>query len=381
MECQRAFEEKSGQEFLARLTHLHGKKLEEFGLENAEAAEAARALVAAGQFFVLDVEHKKLRRNPSPPFTTSTLQQEASRKLGMSAQITMRTAQQLYEGVDIGGEHVGLITYMRTDGVQMAAEAISAIRGHILDSFGKQYQPEKPRVYSSKAKNAQEAHEAIRPTDVRRRPEDVARHLNHDQSRLYELIYKRAVAAQMSSAELDQVSVTLTDGQNSVTMRATGTTIAFDGFLRLYREGRDDIASEDDENRLLPPMTKGDQVQTKDTQAEQHFTQPPPRYSEASLVKKMEEIGIGRPSTYASILSVLRDRSYVRLDSRRFVPEDRGRLVTAFLTSFFETYVDTDFTARLEEQLDDIFGWPADCMMSCALSGKIFPTPWIRRKI
>ncbi|MEE8660623.1 DNA topoisomerase 1 [Acetobacteraceae bacterium EV16G] len=354
------FEEKSGQEFLARLTHLHGKKLEQFDLENAEAAEAARALVAAGQFSVSDVEHKKIRRNPSPPFTTSTLQQEASRKLGMSAQVTMRTAQQLYEGVDIGGEHVGLITYMRTDGVQMAAEAISAIRSHILDSFGKEYQPEKPRVYSSKAKNAQEAHEAIRPTDVRRRPEDVTRHLNHDQSRLYELIYKRAVAAQMSSAELDQVSVTLTDGQNTVTMRATGTTIAFDGFLRLYREGRDDIASEDDENRLLPPMTKGDPVQTKDAQAEQHFTQPPPRYSEASLVKKMEEIGIGRPSTYASILSVLRDRSYVRLDSRRFVPEDRGRLVTAFLTSFFETYVDTDFTARLEEQLDDISDGRAD---------------------
>jgi DNA topoisomerase-1 len=264
----------------------------------------------------------------------------------------MRLAQQLYEGVAIGGETVGLITYMRTDGVQLAKEAVLAMRDQIKSEFGPDYLPVAPREYLSKSKNAQEAHEAIRPTDVTLTPAKVARRLSSEQARLYELIYKRALACQMQSAELDQTSVDMTDGKGQ-TLRATGSVLAFDGFLKLYREDLDD-ASDDDDARILPPINKGDPLKTGSVDASQHFTQPPPRYSEASLVKKMEELGIGRPSTYASILTVLRDRNYVRLEARRFIPEDRGRLVTAFLTSFFSRYVDTGFTASLEEQLDDI---------------------------
>ncbi len=251
----------------------------------------------------------------------------------------MRLAQQLYEGVELDGETVGLITYMRTDGVQMAREAVFAIRDHVKAAHGADYLPGAPREYSAKAKNAQEAHEAIRPTDVARTPESVGRFLNADQRRLYELVWKRAVASQMQSAELDQVTVEVTDGKG-LRLRATGSIVAFDGFLKLYREDQDDPA-EEDEGRMLPPMAARDPLKRGDVTASQHFTQPPPRYSEASLVKKMEELGIGRPSTYASILSVLQDRNYVRLDKRRFIPEDRGRLVTAFLTSFFEHYVET----------------------------------------
>ena len=268
----------------------------------------------------------------------------------------MRLAQGLYEGVDIDGETTGLITYMRTDGVQMASEAIASIRDHVKGSFGANYLPAAPREYVSKAKNAQEAHEAIRPTDVTRTPDSVVQGLNHDQRRLYELIWKRAVASQMQSAELDQVSVDVTDGKG-LKLRANGSIIAFDGFLKLYREDTDDKpegAPEEEDNRMLPPMSERDPLRRQKVDASQHFTQPPPRYSEASLVKKMEELGIGRPSTYASILSVLQDRNYVKLDKRRFVPEDRGRLVTAFLVSFFEHYVDTGFTAGLEEKLDEI---------------------------
>lgn len=346
--------------FQARLTHLKGNKLDQFDLNNEALAFEARDIVQAGQFTVRSVERKRTKRNPPPPFTTSTLQQEASRKLGMSAQTTMRTAQQLYEGVDLGGETIGLITYMRTDGVTMAKEAIGAIRGHIGKAFGDEYVPDYPRAYSTKAKNAQEAHEAVRPTDVFRTPAQVAHALSPEQKRLYELVWKRAVASQMQSAELDQVAVTLADASGQTLLRATGSTIAFDGFLKLYIEGRDDTKSEEEDGKLLPPMKEGDRVSTTGVDAEQHFTQPPPRYSEASLVKKMEEIGIGRPSTYASVLGVLRDRNYVRMDAKRFMPEDRGRLVTAFLTSFFERYVDTGFTASLEEQLDDISGGRAD---------------------
>jgi DNA topoisomerase-1 len=287
------------------------------------------------------------------------LQQEASRKLGFGAQQTMRVAQQLYEGVDIGGETVGLITYLRTDGVQMAREAIHAIRDHVRDNFGKDYLPGVPREYSTKAKNAQEAHEAVRPTDVGRRPETMTRYLSHDQARLYELIWKRAVASQMAQAEFDQVVVDMGDGARN-TLRANGSLLAFDGFLKLYREDRDDQAEDDDESRVLPPMTEGDPLSQRDIKSSQHFTQPPPRYTEASLVKKMEELGIGRPSTYASTLSVLRDRNYVRLDQKRLVPEDRGRLVTAFLSSFFNRYVDYSFTANLEEKLDEISDGRAD---------------------
>ncbi len=343
----------AGAPFPARLTHYQGKKLEQFDLNDEAKALAAREAVKSGSFTVAQVDKKRTRRNPPPPFITSTLQQEASRKLGFSSQQTMRLAQQLYEGIDIGGETVGLITYMRTDGVQLAKEAVTAIRGQIKSDFGPDYVPVAPREYISKAKNAQEAHEAIRPTDIALKPERVGRMLSAEQAKLYELIYKRAMACQMAAAELDQTAVDMTDGKGQ-TLRATGSVLAFDGFLKLYHEDQDDASAEDDDSRLLPPIGKGDPLKTSKVDATQHFTQPPPRYSEASLVKKMEELGIGRPSTYASILTVLRDRNYVRLEARRFIPEDRGRLVTAFLTSFFSRYVDTGFTAALEEQLDEI---------------------------
>ncbi|MBV9736474.1 MAG: type I DNA topoisomerase [Acidisphaera sp.] len=346
----------AGAPFAARLTHLDGRRLDQFDLGDEATAMRARAAVEAGRFSVASVERRRVKRNPPPPFTTSTLQQEASRKLGFGAQNTMRLAQQLYEGVEIDGDTVGLITYMRTDGVQMAREAVGAIRDHVKDAYGPDYLPAASREYVTRVKNAQEAHEAIRPTDVGLTPEAAARHLNAEQRRLYELVWKRAVASQMQSAELDQVTVEVADGR--VRLRATGSIIAFDGFLKLYREDVDDTEEED--SRMLPPMAERDPLDLGEVAADQHFTQPPPRYSEASLVKKMEELGIGRPSTYASILSVLQDRNYVRLEKRRFLPEDRGRLVTAFLTSFFTRYVDTGFTAGLEEQLDDISGGRID---------------------
>ncbi len=344
----------TGAPFTARLTHLKGKKLDQFDLNDEAKAKAAKAAVEAGRFEVASVEKKRTKRNPPPPFITSTLQQEASRKLGFSSQQTMRTAQQLYEGIEIGGETVGLITYMRTDGVQLSKEAVLAMRDQIKKDFGADYVPAAPREYISKSKNAQEAHEAVRPTDITLHPSRVGKMLSNDQARLYELIYKRALACQMQAAELDQTSVDITDGKGQ-TLRANGTVLAFDGFLKLYREDLDDPAQDaEDDAKILPPIAKADPLKTAEVDATQHFTQPPPRYSEASLVKKMEELGIGRPSTYASILTVLRDRNYVRLEARRFIPEDRGRLVTAFLMSFFSRYVDTGFTANLEEQLDQI---------------------------
>jgi len=362
-----------GAPFPARLTHHEGKKLDQFDLNTEALAEGAKRAVEAASFSVGSVEKKRSRRNPPAPFTTSTLQQEASRKLGMGAQATMRLAQQLYEGVEIAGETVGLITYMRTDGVQMSRDAIMAIREHVKSEFGADYLPGAAREYATKAKNAQEAHEAVRPTDVGLRPQDAAQYISGPQLRLYELIWKRAVASQMQSAELDQTVVELVEPSGRTRLRANGSVIAFDGFLKLYREDTDDseadrragmastaASAEDDDNRTLPPMRQGEAVKTRDVSSTQHFTQPPPRYSEASLVKRMEELGIGRPSTYASILQVLQDREYVKLDKRRFVPEDRGRLVTAFLVSFFERYVDPGFTSGLEEQLDDISGGRAE---------------------
>lgn len=367
---QGRFATPAGMPFSARLTHHAGKKLDQFDLFNEALAMAAKAAVEAASFTVGSVEKKRVKRNPPAPFQTSTLQQEASRKLGFGAQATMRTAQGLYEGVAIGGETVGLITYMRTDGVQMAREAIQELRGHIKSAFGEEYLPGAPREYSSRAKNAQEAHEAIRPTDVSRTPESVARYLSDQQRKLYELIWKRAVASQMQSAELDQTAVELVEPSGKTRLRATGSVIAFDGFLKLYREDTDEEVDRrsaaggaddaDEDSRILPPMREKDPVKRQSVEATQHFTQPPPRYSEASLVKKMEELGIGRPSTYASILQVLQDREYVKLDKRRFTPEDRGRLVSAFLVAFFERYVDTGFTAGLEEQLDDISGGRAE---------------------
>ncbi|HEX3066276.1 MAG TPA: type I DNA topoisomerase [Dongiaceae bacterium] len=353
------FTTEDGQTFTARLTHLDGRKLEKFDLPNEAAAKAAADKIAGGApFRVTAVERKTVKRNPFPSFTTSTLQQEASRKLGFSASHTMRLAQRLYEGVDIGGETVGLITYMRTDSVQLSGEAIAASRRLIQADYGERYLPEKPRFYATKAKNAQEAHEAIRPTDLFRRPRDIGRQLDGDQRRLYELIWKRTVASQMESAELDQVAVDIA-GTN-VVFRANGSVLKFDGFLTLYQEDRDDPSEDEEGDSRLPDMRPEQPVTRQETKPEQHFTQPPPRYSEASLVKRLEELGIGRPSTYASILQVLQDRSYVRLDRRRFYPEDRGRLVTAFLTGFFKRYVEYDFTANLEEQLDDISGGRID---------------------
>ncbi len=354
------FQTEAGDRFTARLSHLDGKKLDRFDLDTEEKARAAAdAILKAGEFSVASVEHREVRRNPFPPFTTSTLQQEASRKLGFGASRTMSIAQRLYEGIDLDGDTVGLITYMRTDGVAIAAEAIAAARQLIGEEFGGRYLPAQPRVYRSPAKNAQEAHEAIRPTDIARQPGDVARHLDNDQRRLYELIWKRTVASQMASALLDQVSVDIADASGRIRLHATGSVVVFDGFLKLYQEDRDDSVDED-ESRRLPAMRDGERLQRGGVTPNQHFTQPPPRYTEASLVKKLEELGIGRPSTYASILQVLQDRDYVRLEKRRFIPEDRGRLVTAFLTSFFERYVEYNFTADLENQLDEVSGGRVD---------------------
>ncbi|MSO89781.1 MAG: type I DNA topoisomerase [Rhodospirillaceae bacterium] len=350
----------SGEILTARLTHLDGAKLDKFDLPNQGAAAKAVDAIKARKFSVSTVERKRVRRNPYPPFTTSTLQQEASRKLGLGASRTMRVAQRLYEGIDIGGETVGLITYMRTDSVQLSREAIAATRDLIGKQYGPNYVPESPRVYRTQAKNAQEAHEAIRPTDLFRRPEDVAGHLDEEERRLYDLIWRRTVACEMESAALDQVAVDIASPDKLVVMRATGSVIAFDGFLRVYREDRDDPTEDEDESRILPPLKEGQALEHTALRPDQHFTQPPPRYSEASLVKRLEELGIGRPSTYASILQVLQDRGYVRLEKKRFIPEDRGRLVTAFLSSFFERYVQYNFTAELENQLDDISGGRLD---------------------
>jgi DNA topoisomerase-1 len=339
--------------FEARLVGADGKKLQRLDIGSGAEAQAFKQALETAVFTVDSVEAKPLKRHPYPPFTTSTLQQEASRKLGFAPAHTMRVAQRLYEGVDIGGETIGLITYMRTDGVEMAGEAIGAIRRAIETDYGRNYVPATPRRYQTKTKNAQEAHEAIRPTDVARSPQDAKRFLDQDQAKLYELIWLRSVASQMESAELERTTAEIDANVagRRFELRATGTVVKFDGFLTLYQEGRDEDP-EDEEARRLPQMAAGERLAKKAIASDQHFTEPPPRYSEASLVKRLEELGIGRPSTYASILQVLKDRKYVRLDKRRLYPEDRGRIVVAFLESFFAKYVEYDFTARLEEQLD-----------------------------
>ncbi len=353
------FATRENQPFTARLTHLEGLKLDRLSLKSEAEARHAVSVIEGRDFQVVDIERKTVRRNPFPPFTTSTLQQEASRKLGFSASHTMRLAQRLYEGVDIGGDTVGLITYMRTDSFNLSGEAIGSARKVIERDYGTSYLPDSPRAYKSKAKNAQEAHEAIRPTDLSLKPENARAHLDPDQLRLYELIWRRTLACQMASAELDQVAVDIASADEAAMLRATGSVVKFDGFLKLYTEDRDDPApsgdsAEDDNERRLPAMAAGDPLRREAVNPEQHFTQPPPRYTEASLVKKLEELGIGRPSTYASIIQVLQDRNYVRLEKKRFTPEDRGRLVTAFLSNYFHRYVEYDFTADLEGQLDDI---------------------------
>jgi DNA topoisomerase-1 len=339
--------------FEARLVGADGKKLQRLDIGSGAQAEAFKRALDTAAFTVTSVEAKPVKRHPYPPFTTSTLQQEASRKLGFAPAHTMRVAQRLYEGVDVGGETVGLITYMRTDGVQIVDEAISATRRVIAADYGANYVPQAPRRYETKAKNAQEAHEAIRPTDLACRPRQTKSFLDADQAKLYELIWLRTVASQMESAELERTTVDINASVAGrlLDLRATGTVVKFDGFLALYQEGRDEDP-DDEESRRLPQMSTGERLTKRSIAADQHFTEPPPRYSEASLVKRLEELGIGRPSTYASILQVLKDRKYVRLDKRRLVPEDRGRIVVAFLESFFAKYVEYDFTAGLEEQLD-----------------------------
>jgi DNA topoisomerase I len=345
-----------GDTFEARLVGADGKKIQRLDIGSGAEAEAFKRALETAAFLAASVEAKPARRNPPPPFTTSTMQQEASRKLGFAPAHTMRLAQRLYEGIDIDGETVGLITYMRTDGVDMDPEAVNAIRRMIGKDFGNDYVPGEPRKYQAKSKNAQEAHEAIRPTDATRSPRHVARVVEPDQAKLYELIWNRAVACQMQSAELERTTVDITanvDGR-ILELRATGQVIKFDGFLKLYREDQDDPDVDDEESRRLPEINQGEKLDKRSIAADQHFTEPPPRYSEASLVKRMEELGIGRPSTYASILQVLKDRGYVRLDKKRLIPEDKGRVLTAFLESFFARYVEYGFTADLEEQLDRI---------------------------
>ena len=326
---------------------LNGDKLTKFSLNNEKTGHAARDAVKAASLSITSVTAKPVKRNPLPPYTTSTLQQDASGRLGFSATRTMQTAQKLYEGIDIGGETVGLITYMRTDGVSMVGEAISEARSTIKNKFGDKYLPEKIRIYKTKAKNAQEAHEAIRPTSFTRTPKDL--NLTGDQAKLYELIWNRAMASQMATAQLERTTIEIGDKAHIVGLRASGTVVRFDGYLILYQER---AKKAEKENVRLPDVAANDMVVAEKVDAEQHFTQPPPRYSEASLVKKMEELGIGRPSTYASILKVLQDRDYVTLDKRRFIPADKGRLVIAFLEEFFTKYVQYDYTADLEERLD-----------------------------
>ena len=343
-------------EFQCRLISYKGDKVEQFTIENAEtASEVTKTLndLAKGQLLVSKVDKKQRKRNPSPPFTTSTLQQEASRKLGYGAQRTMRIAQQLYEGVEIDGESTGLITYMRTDSVNLANEAIDEIRGFIADRYGKENVPDEVQVYKSKSKNAQEAHEAVRPTSVLRIPEEIKKALTAEQFKLYDLVWKRTVACQMVHATLDTVAVDMGAGEGN-TFRANGSTVVKPGFMSVYQEGSDDKEGDDSDERLLPPLEEGQSVELKEIRQEQHFTEPPPRYTEASLVKSLEAYGIGRPSTYASIISTLVNREYVLLEKRRFVPTDVGRVVNKFLSEHFDKYVDYDFTARLEDDLDAV---------------------------
>lgn len=342
--------------FNARLLTLDGQKAEQFTLSNETDAQAARQRIldaAGGILTVRSVEKRERKRNPAPPFTTSTLQQEGVRKLGLSASRVMRLAQELYEGVDIGAGTVGLITYMRTDAVTLSEDALQEIRAHIGDKYGANYLPASPNRYKTKSKNAQEAHEAIRPTAVANTPEAVHAFLNKDQFRLYEMIFKRAVASQMTPAVYDQVAVDLAVNE-AHSFRANGSTLKFPGFIALYREDEDDSASDKDDDRRLPPLAEGDKITLNDIAADQHFTEPPPRFTEASLVKTLEEYGIGRPSTYASIISTLQAREYVLLDQRRFKPTDMGRVVNGFLTEYFHDIVDYEFTAKLEDDLDAV---------------------------
>ncbi|GHM58959.1 MAG: DNA topoisomerase 1 [Candidatus Mesenet longicola] len=332
--------------FFALLSHYDNKKLDKLDIKNKQEADDLVDIIKAKQYAIAKVENKQVKRNPPLPFITSSLQQEASNKLGFAVKNTMRIAQNLYEGIDIGGESVGLITYMRTDGFYIADEAINAIKQMINSIFGEKYLPKSARKYTKKVKNAQEAHEAIRPTNITKTPDSIAKFLTAEQLKLYELIWKRTVAGQMESALIDQVTVDVESQDRQVIFHATGSTIAFDGFYKVYQD------SKEDESTKLPNLKEDESCELKEVISGQHFTQPPPRFNEASLVKKMEEIGIGRPSTYATIISVLQDRGYAALENKRFIPSDRGQIVTIFLTSFFSRYVEYNFTANMEEELD-----------------------------
>jgi DNA topoisomerase-1 len=345
------------QPFNARLIEYQSEKLEQFTITNTEQAQAIeQALQKAthGKIAVVKVERKQRKRQPAAPFITSTLQQEASRKLGFTAQRTMRIAQQLYEGVDVAGETLGLITYMRTDSVTLASDAITEVRAFIKEKYGADYLPDSPRMYVTKTKNAQEAHEAIRPTLVHNTPETIKKFITPDQFKLYQLIWKRTVACQMQHALLDTVAVDLSNDPQHHRFRANGSTITHPGFMAVYQEGKDDHKKVDDDEAMLPPLAVGDVVKVQTILGHQHFTEPPPRYTEASLVKTLEEHGIGRPSTYASIISTLVARKYVTLEQKRFTPTDVGRIVSRFLTQYFTQYVDYDFTAKLEDELDEV---------------------------
>ncbi len=350
------FKTTDGGNLSARLTHLDGQKLDKLSLGTEAQAIAAQKRIEAANWQVSAIDTKRVKRRPAPPFRTSTLQQEASRKLGFSASRTMQIAQKLYEGINLGSETTGLITYMRTDGVQMSFEAIGQIREAIGQTFGTEFVPSKPRMYTTQAANAQEAHEAIRPTSIWRHPDEVRKRLDFEQFRLYELIWKRTIASQMADAQLDQTAADLSATTDHLTMRANGSVIIFDGFMKIYREDRDDQEekSTDLQSRILPPLNQGQDMTVNQVHPEQHFTQPPPRYTDASLVKRMEELSIGRPSTYASIMQVIEKRGYVLKEGKRFIPEHRGRIVSTFLGNFFNRYVDYDFTAALEAQLDQV---------------------------
>lgn len=346
---------KDKQAFVARLTHLHDEKLKQFSITAADNANKARTELlkaANGELLVETVEKKQRKRNPTAPFTTSTLQQEAARKLGFTASRTMRVAQQLYEGIDTGEEAAGLITYMRTDSVNLAPEALDELRSYIPERYGKEALPAEARTYKTKAKNAQEAHEAIRPTSILKTPDDIKKYLSAEQIKLYELIWKRTISSQMIHATIDTVSVDFKCGDGNM-FRANGSTIVDPGFMAVYQEDVDDKKGGNDES-MLPPMKEGDSCTLNDVRADQHFTEPPPRYSEASLVKALEEHGIGRPSTYATIISTLQAREYVTLEKKRFYPTDVGRVVIEFLTDNFTAYVDYAFTANLEDELDAV---------------------------
>lgn len=345
---------KANESFLANLTTFNRKKLAKLDIKTEDQAKNIRNMLDGAGYRITSVESKPTKRNPVPPFTTSTLQQAASSKLGFSASRTMQVAQKLYEGIDIGGETTGLITYMRTDGVQIAPEAIEAARNAIHDTFGANYVPEKPRFYSTKAKNAQEAHEAIRPTDFKRKPDDIKKFLDSDQFKLYELVWKRAIASQMKSADIERTTVEIEaiNGSDHANLRAVGSVITFDGFIAAYFDQKDDDSADSEDSMRLPKMEADEELKKVSIDALKHTTEPPARYSEATLIKKLEELGIGRPSTYASTLATLRDRDYVTIDKRRLIPEAKGRIVTAFLENFFNRYVEYDFTADLEEKLD-----------------------------